>query len=60
VFLRKSAQAVENKGQGLKKERQESSRARKLLKGRHLDLELCETVAVDSGKGDAAFAEVRQ
>jgi hypothetical protein len=60
VFCEKRLQAIENKGQELQKERQESSRARKLMKGRHLDLDLCETVAVESGKGHAAFAEVRQ
>ena len=60
MFLQKSAQAVESKGLELKKERQESSRARKLMKHQHLDLDLCGTVAVDSGKGDAALAEVWQ
>ena len=60
MFLQKSAQAIENKELGLKKERQESLRARNLLKHQHLGLELCDTVAVDSGKGDADFVEVRQ
>jgi hypothetical protein len=36
VFLSKSAQAIEKKGQGLKKERQESLRVRKLLRRQHL------------------------
>jgi hypothetical protein len=36
VFLSKSSQAIENKGQRLKKERQESTRVRKKLKNREL------------------------
>ena len=36
MFLSKSAQAIENKGQRLQKERQESSRVRKELKNREL------------------------
>jgi hypothetical protein len=45
VFLQKSAQALENKRQQLKKERQESSRVRKALKRGHLGFELCERLA---------------
>jgi hypothetical protein len=60
VFWEKSAQAIENKGQELKKERQESSRVRKVLKDRQLDLELCERVAGHRGNGEADFAEVWQ
>jgi hypothetical protein len=36
VFLSKSAQAIESKGQRLKKEQQESARVRKKLKNREL------------------------
>ena len=36
MFLSKSAQAIENKGQRLQKEQQESSRVRKKLKNREL------------------------
>jgi hypothetical protein len=39
VFCKKRLQAIENKGRELQKERQESSRGCKLLKGRELVLE---------------------
>jgi hypothetical protein len=60
VFLQKSAQAVENKRQQVKKERQESSRVRKALKRWHLGLELCERLANERGDSEGNFAEVRQ
>jgi hypothetical protein len=60
VFLQKSPQALENKRQQLKKERQESSRARKLLMRRRLEFEMCERPASDGGNAAADSAQVRQ
>jgi hypothetical protein len=60
VFLQKSAQALENKRQQLKKERQESSRARKALKRGHLGFELRERLANKRGDSEGNFAELRQ
>jgi hypothetical protein len=60
VFLQKSAQTIEKKGQPLQKVTQESSRVRRLLKHRHLGLELCERVACDGESDEGALTEVRQ
>ena len=60
MFSEKRLQAIENKELGLKKERQESSRARKLLKSERLEVLLCEKLASEGGNGEASLAEVRQ
>jgi hypothetical protein len=54
VFFEKSPQAIENKGQGLQKERQETSRGGKLLKTwnlprRHREHRDCEGMDGESG-----------
>jgi len=49
-FLQKSPQAIENKGEGLQKERQESSRVRKRLKGQDL--------GVIGGRDQRGFVEM--
>ena len=60
AFCKKSPQPIENKGKELQKERQEISRARKLLRRRHLEVWTESILEDDDESREAHLAKVWQ